>query len=422
MVELFPWQAANVDRLVELLASNKRVCDLSETGTGKTFTAAALCARLKVEPIIVAPLAVLPAWGRAMQAFGVNATVTNYEQLTRGRKAAGLGRWSSRDLKKATFRWFADRPFVIFDEAHRAMGEGTRATRLVAADCLRGLLLSATLVDQPRRCKLLGQILGMHDGTFPSYRQFFLDHGGRIERHYGRDVWRWSSDPASMRPIYDRLATISVRTRIEQLGSAFPDNQVAVTTVPTSDCADVREAAEELRHAEPDMRLAAMTAFRQASERAKVPHLLSMAQDLRAQGRSVAIFVGFRDVAEALAERLDSALIIGGQSSAEREATIQDFQSDAVPVIVSMVQAGGVGISLHDARGERPRTSLISPGWSAVELRQALGRIHRAGAKSPAQQRLVYGDSAIDTAVIQAVGRKLAALDTLDDYDLCPLG
>ena len=53
-----------------------------------------------------------------------------------------------------------------------------------------------------------------------------------------------------------------------------------------------------------------------------------------------------------------------------------------------MTQAGGTGLSLHDVNGEHPRVSLISPSFSAIDLKQALGRIHRAGAKSPAVQKL----------------------------------
>ena len=37
-----------------------------------------------------------------------------------------------------------------------------------------------------------------------------------------------------------------------------------------------------------------------------------------------------------------------------------------------------------------PRMSIISPSWSGQEMRQTLGRIHRAGSKTPAIQKIVY--------------------------------
>ena len=55
-----------------------------------------------------------------------------------------------------------------------------------------------------------------------------------------------------------------------------------------------------------------------------------------------------------------------------------------------MIQAGGVGVSLHDLHGGHPRMSIISPTWSGQDLKQVLGRIHRAGSKTPAIQKIVF--------------------------------
>ena len=58
--------------------------------------------------------------------------------------------------------------------------------------------------------------------------------------------------------------------------------------------------------------------------------------------------------------------------------------------MIANIRAGGVGISLHDTIGNFGRVSLISPTWSSIELKQALGRIDRAGARTPCIQRIVY--------------------------------
>jgi hypothetical protein len=54
------------------------------------------------------------------------------------------------------------------------------------------------------------------------------------------------------------------------------------------------------------------------------------------------------------------------------------------------MRAGGVGISLHDIIGDHPRVGLHSPTWSAIEMKQAIGRLYRADAKSHTKQRIVY--------------------------------
>ena len=83
-----------------------------------------------------------------------------------------------------------------------------------------------------------------------------------------------------------------------------------------------------------------------------------------------------------------------------------------------MIQAGGVGVSLHDLNGVYPRAAFISPTWSAVELRQTLGRVHRAGGKTKSTQRIVFVADSVEEQVRRTVESKLARLDTLNDGDL----
>ena len=86
-----------------------------------------------------------------------------------------------------------------------------------------------------------------------------------------------------------------------------------------------------------------------------------------------------------------------------------------------MSQAGGTGLSLHDETGEHPRISLISPSFSAIELRQVLGRVHRASGKSPSIQNIVFANGTVEMKVCHAVRAKLNNLDLVNDDDLNPI-
>ena len=99
---------------------------------------------------------------------------------------------------------------------------------------------------------------------------------------------------------------------------------------------------------------------------------------------------------------------------------IDMFQSDQARVCISMIQAGGTGLSLHDVTGEHPRVSLISPTFSAIELRQTLGRVHRAGGKSKSVQKIVFAANTVEDQVCRAVRRKLNNLDMINDGELTP--
>ena len=77
-----------------------------------------------------------------------------------------------------------------------------------------------------------------------------------------------------------------------------------------------------------------------------------------------------------------------------------------------------MGISLHDIHGGHPRISLISPTWSSIELIQALGRINRANAKSPAIQRIIYVNSSIEDKIAEKVKNKLNNVNDINNGDL----
>ena len=65
-------------------------------------------------------------------------------------------------------------------------------------------------------------------------------------------------------------------------------------------------------------------------------------------------------------------------------------------IIICNIQSGGTGISLHDTNGNHPRISLISPTWSAQDLLQVLGRIHRAMAKTNSIQKIIFCKGTFD--------------------------
>lgn len=75
------------------------------------------------------------------------------------------------------------------------------------------------------------------------------------------------------------------------------------------------------------------------------------------------------------------------------------------------------GISLHDLHG-RPRISLISPNFQARTLIQALGRISRVGAVTPALQRLIYCAGTCEETICNRLKEKLLFLSKLNDNDL----
>ena len=75
----------------------------------------------------------------------------------------------------------------------------------------------------------------------------------------------------------------------------------------------------------------------------------------------------------------------------------------------------GAGISLHDLNGKYPRMALISPSYSAIILKQCLGRVHRDGSKTKALQRIVFVANTVEEEVCEKVKNKLHNLDLIND-------
>lgn len=418
----FAWQEPDIASLTKILSRGNIALDASDAGTGKTFKACFVARELGLSIAVVCPKAIVPVWQEVAAKTGVPIIyATNFEKLRTGRTP--LGRWESR----RKFAWSIPSDcLLVVDEVHRAKGIKTRTCKMAMAirDCgVKALLLSATAAQNPLEMKALGYLLKLHNGR--DFLNWCRDNGCR-RGYFGGLEYAGGSD--GLQRLHARMQPFTVRTRIADLGDAFPANRVETLPLETGEADAIDQAIlEELNALQSgaETELVAGLRARQIAEYLKCRALGQMMEDLVAEGRSVAVFVCFRETLKALAPiaaRLNGGdvpcVIQGGQSDAERQAAIDAFQLDRSRVILCMIQAGGVGLSLHDIHGKFPRVALVCPSYSATDLRQALGRIHRAGAKSPAQQYIVFAAGSIEETVRQRVEGKLANIDLLNDGDL----
>lgn len=402
--------------------------------TGKTFVAAAAAKRLGLKLAVVAPKAVLPAWERVAASFGVEVVgIHNYEAVRLGNTS--LGRFRGKE-----FVWsLPPGAVLVFDECQRCKGRDTQNARLLIAARRQGiriLLLSATAATNPLEMRAIGFALGLHD--LDNYWQWARGHGV-VKGRFGME---FEGGPEDIERIHQRIfrdLKIGARMRIADIPD-FPETQIIAEPVgtgreveiqavydqlkidlnralATDDTAKQEEIAAELDARAPS-HLTIMLRARQQIEALKVPAIVAMAQDGVAEGMSVAVFVNFDEPLREVAKRCGTDCVIhGGQNPADREEAIRRFQSNEVDVIVCNIRAGGVGVSLHDPTGEKPRLALISPTFSAQDLRQALGRVHRAGG-GHSLQKIIFAAGTVEEQACAAVEAKLACIDTLNDGDL----
>ncbi len=429
------WQVPNVAKLTASLIKNKSAIDGSDTGSGKTYSAIATARELKLKICVVCPKAVINSWKRVIENhFKMKYQfVLNYESVKTG-KYKEIGEWKdiSRTSNRQYFKWNIPKDtLIIFDESHKLKGHGTQNSEIALEAKKQGyniLCCSATNAIDPVELKTVGLILGVYKRG--KWTAFLREHGC----DQGRFGWEFNGDKEVLKKLhFDMFIERGVRLSREDIPN-FPDCDTIAEAynIDENSEKEINEIYKEMDRELTLLRVKSKSTkesqinsmviqlrARQKAELIKVPLLVDMAEEAIESGMSVVIFLNFSESIKALSKRLKTNCIVWGENKGnERQKNIDDFQADKQRIILVNVKAGGAGLSLHDLNGQYSRMSLISPTPSAVDLRQALGRIHRDGAKSKALQKIVFVANTEEELTCEKVKLKLEKLDTINDGDV----
>jgi superfamily II DNA or RNA helicase len=457
---LLSYQRPHVNQLYEAFQKYNCALDASDTGTGKTYTSLALCHLLNLKPFIVCPKSVINSWLDVAKLMNIEVLgISNYEKIKRCKYytpdyeiiqcpyvdkiklPTNRYKCTARADYKLPESYYYDKimkqnkskdgfkvqlpvdTIIIVDEAHRCKNHKSDNSILLLGmkeSNRKILLLSATLTDKVECFAPFGVIFGIYNDILIYKRWLRSD----TYTHY-----YWDSSISGYRYKYNTplefihntiFPARGSRMKIKELGDLFPQNQVIAKCYYSDDHEKVdklydmiQEALEDLKDKETRAEgLGKIVKCRMKIEMFKVPIILDLIYSALEEGN-------FKDSMNYINQHLKEkcSLIHGGQTLEERDKNIKDFQTNKTKVIISIIQAGGVGISLHDLHG-RPRMSIISPSWSGTDMVQALGRIHRAGSKSRAVQRIVYIAKSYEEKICETVGEKLKVLSGINDGDL----
>ena len=438
MITLREWQVPLAEHQTRVLRTERCMLSACHTGSGKTYLAVQTIRDLGMPALVVCPKIAISQWNGVidgMDARGNVIGVVNPERLV----ASKNNPWYRNDQG-----WLlgGDVPrLLVFDEVHRgASGPDSKTTLALARWCNRAhpdnkvLAMSATPFETPMKMRAVGYLMGFHRFTEQSFYEWCRRYGcgyrdvgwGRTRRRifeFTRDRTRADAIMRTLRhEMGDRFMTVGP----DEI-PGFPDEikeVVLVDLAKRDHDALVRayaEMPERIQHMSEDDMVKTLR-LRQQAEFCKAETIAQMACDLIEDGNSVFVMVNFTDARKRVEEYLDKkgvkyASIYGGQCDSERQAGIDAFQANRIPVIIGMAAACSVALSLHDERHERPRVSLISPGYSASEFSQGLGRIRRVGGTT-AVQKIVIAAGSVEERVGRAIEMKMANLDALTDLDL----
>jgi hypothetical protein len=375
--------------------------------------------------------------------FGIKAhCLINYEKLIRG-NTEHLSFKDGKDTGPSDYTInFPKNSLVILDEVHKCKSATSKNSDFLIKlkmDGYKSLLLSATAATNPLEMKAFGFATTLHNLT--SYRQFITDSGAYVGRYGGFQIDLQSQKTVeAMSNIHDKLFNlykVSSRMTRKMFDKIFPDNHVM------AECFDMGSNTDKINRVYQQMEselaaleessvnysqhhFAIMTKARRMAELLKVPTMVEMIEDWYDEGISPVVFVNFTDTVEAIIKQLSKnrkfdgliAKIVGGQTDKVRQADIEGFQNDTKRIMIANLAAGNAGVSLHDLNGNFARGAIISPSYSAINLLQALGRIHRAEGKTKCIQKIMFADKTIEVDACKRVQCKLNNLEALNDGDL----
>lgn len=463
-IKLLDYQREHAETIMTAIIKHSRALDASDTGTGKTYVSVYVCQQLNLIPFIICPKSVKNTWTTILKNLGYKDNeyyVSNYESLYSKNNIVKFNKETN------TFIWNFDsypeieknksRMLFIYDEAHRCKNIESNNCKIALAlqeHKVNILLLSATLADKIEYFLPFGLILGFYKGLDTGLvwmsnlnnspilinKKIFNEYGSRMKKSDTKNIFQnnkiyfnsvFIENQFEIEQKYDRiykLMEIAKNAKKEKKNNAVKvtkekeenDNFVDLANLKADDNGnlefeDLPDDTEKKLDAKQQYRNEIMS-LRQEIELLKINTIANMATDYIKKNKSVVIFVNFTNTIMKLKERLNTNCIIWGlQNIQDRNKAIDDFCSDKSRVIICNIKAGSEGISLHDTHGKYPRVSIISPTWSAQDLLQALGRIHRAMGKTKCVQEVIYCKNTVEEHMGQTIRQKINNIRLVND-------
>lgn len=442
--KLLDHQKSHFKNILASIKKYSRALDASDTGTGKTYVAVKVCKELGLIPFVICPKSVIPSWNKILKSFGYKTNeyyLITYDQLVISNfitNNSGEYSWNFESDNK--FKLNEKKKYLfVYDEAHKCKNSSTINSKIMlnlASHPVKILLLSATIIDKPLFFIPFGIVLGLYKS---------IQEG--IE-WMSKTVNKKASNP--LLPIHKILFNeYASRMRIDDTIGVFKDNKIMFEGIQMENYYEIEEKYDKInkileaekkkgnkKHiVDEDLEgfsdedddtssekktcgIGSIQKIRQEIEFLRIDTIYKLTLQYLIENKSVAIFVNFTKTIEELAKRLNTKCIIwGSQSLKERAKSIDDFCSDKSRVIICNIQSGSAGLSLHDTIGRYPRISIISPTWSAQDLIQVLGRIHRAMGKTDCVQHIIFCKGTIEESVGNVIKNKINNIRVFNDGD-----
>jgi SWI/SNF-related matrix-associated actin-dependent regulator 1 of chromatin subfamily A len=418
--ELAPFQWAGVRYILDA----RRTFLADEQGLGKTVEAlAALEADNAYPAIVVCPASMKLGWqreaahwlphrtvgvveGRSAVPAGGEITILNYEIVAAHREA--LARRKPRAL--------------VVDESHyckNPQAKRTHAVRrlagAVATDGLRLALTGTPVLNHAdeliAQLRVIGRLEDFGSGARFS-RQFRGEQSEeRLHWHLRRRcfVRRLKSEVLPQLPAKRQVVVPIALTNEAEYRLAEKDVIEWLRSQPL----DLSELNARIAATLRAKRLAQLGALQRLAARGKLAAALAWIEDFLASGEALVVFARHVEVQQAVLARFPDALhLLGGDSIAEREQAIAEFQDPTgPPLIIGATRVAAQGITLTRASN----VAFLELEWTPAIHDQAEDRCHRIGQRDAVTAWYLLAANTIDETMTELIQRKREVVGAVTD-------
>ena len=443
--EPLAYQYGHLAKIQKFLKNQNFYFDNSDTGLGKTYANGFVTRALQLDEVfVVCPKSVLSNWTTVMNLFKIPIVFASTYESFRGTEKnppkhgyLSIHVETHEDLNNKTIKKVTYQPtdkfkklvenkklMFVFDEFHRCKNDSLQCASVAG---MNRYLRSPEICDRVYSAFLTATTYTEVSSSWNLFRAAGLSQYNALYEHsliYDNyellgyeDVVKWGKkydqSCSSNLGFFPRKQNIEQGTHDILTSYIFPHtmsamprqdypyeilNQCIVANDEVSDiCKDLISAIMVIVRNNRVEGMGNLRLMMHLLEIIKAFYVVKMACEKLESNPNckVVIFVNYLDVLSFIKEKMKAhhPLILNGQTSSRtREQIIKLFNRPDTKerVFISILQAGGVGISLHDENGGFPRTSYIMADYQLIALKQGFGRTIREGMKSEAEVNLMY--------------------------------
>ena len=413
-MEIYDYQVPHILSLIDILNKNGRACDLSATGTGKTFSSIAICIEMKLKPFIICPATMQHIWLKIMETNNCNYYgIASYELIKNGYYYKNNIKQECEFIKingdGYKINNLPNDILFIFDEVHKCKNFNTKNGKILyelAISPAKILLLSATIGDKPIYLTLL--LLTLKIIKDIEYAKIWIEKNIKNHKNY-------------MLALFDVLyPKYASRMTLDNIIETSPQNKIIADCYETINIEDIEKEYKNINFClEQNINstgIGLIIKARQRIELLKIPIFNELVNYHINNGKSIVIFVNYTETIIQLSKLLNTNCIVYGKQTMKiRKENIEKFNNDTERIIICNIKSGSHGLSFHDLHGNYPRISLISPCWSATDLIQCLGRIYRMDVKTETEQYIIFSNCENERRIQKNIKDKINSIGLLND-------